>query len=123
MKRRDFIIVVGVAAALRPFAARAQSPTKPPIIGYLFPEFASSQNQWTAAFVRRFACNILSTEGESAMATSLAWPPLLAASRAFPRPERPGGALITPGRGRRPFPRRGDDDIDLEADQFGREFV
>jgi putative tryptophan/tyrosine transport system substrate-binding protein len=53
MKRRDFIIVVGVAAALQPFAPRAQSPTKPPIIGYLFPEFASSRNQWTAAFVRR----------------------------------------------------------------------
>ena len=52
MKRSDFITVVA-AAAVWPFAARAQSSTKTPIISYLFPEFASSQNQWTAAFVRR----------------------------------------------------------------------
>jgi putative tryptophan/tyrosine transport system substrate-binding protein len=53
MKRRDFITVVGAAAAVWPFAARAQSPTKPPMIGYLFFESASSQSQWTAAFARR----------------------------------------------------------------------
>jgi putative ABC transport system substrate-binding protein len=49
MKRRDFITVVGAAAAAWPFAARAQSA----IIGYLSPESASSQSQWTGVFVRR----------------------------------------------------------------------
>jgi putative tryptophan/tyrosine transport system substrate-binding protein len=49
MKRRDFITVVGAAAAAWPFAARAQSA----IIGYLSPESASSQGQWTGVFVRR----------------------------------------------------------------------
>jgi putative ABC transport system substrate-binding protein len=48
MKRRDFITAVGAAAAVWPFAARAQSPAKPPTIGYLF-----SGKRWTAAFVRR----------------------------------------------------------------------
>ena len=32
---------------------RAQQSAKPPIIGYLGPTSASTQSQWTAAFVRR----------------------------------------------------------------------
>jgi putative tryptophan/tyrosine transport system substrate-binding protein len=51
MRRREFITAVGATTALWPFAALSQS--KPPIIGYLLPESASSQNQWTPAFLRR----------------------------------------------------------------------
>lgn len=53
MRRRDFMTLVGGAAAAWPLTVRAQSPAKPPIIGYLSPDSASVQSQWTAAFVRR----------------------------------------------------------------------
>jgi len=51
MRRRDFFTAVGAIPVLLPLAALPQS--KPPTIGYLFPESDSSQTQWTAAFVRR----------------------------------------------------------------------
>ena len=51
MRRREFITAVGATTVLWPFSALPQS--KPPIIGYLLPESASSQNQWTPAFLRR----------------------------------------------------------------------
>ena len=53
MRRRELICLIGGAAVAWPLAARAQQSAKPPIIGYLSPTSASTQSQWTAAFVRR----------------------------------------------------------------------
>ncbi len=53
MKRREFVTLLGGAVVGWPLGTRAQQSAKLPIIGYLLPESASSQGQWTAAFVRR----------------------------------------------------------------------
>ena len=51
MRRREFITLVGGAAAW-PLAVRAQ-PAKLPTIGFLGPGTSSIYSQWTAAFVQR----------------------------------------------------------------------
>src|SRR3982750_2109078 len=53
MRRREFIAGLGGAVAVWPLAAYGQQTRRLPTIGFLGASAASSQAQWTAAFVQR----------------------------------------------------------------------
>jgi len=53
MKRREFIALLGSAAAAWPLAARAQQPGKVPTVGFLGPNTRSAASEWIAAFEQR----------------------------------------------------------------------
>src|SRR5947209_15298160 len=55
MRRREFITGVAGSAAAWPLAARAQQPSKLPVIGFLGTTTPAAMSQWTGPFEQRLS--------------------------------------------------------------------
>ena len=55
MRRREFITLLGGAAAAWPLGLRAQQPAKRPTIGFLGVSTSAAWSHWTAAFLGRLS--------------------------------------------------------------------
>ena len=53
MRRREFITLLGGAAAAWPLAVRAEQRARLPTVGFFSPNTHSAAGAWTAAFVKR----------------------------------------------------------------------
>jgi putative tryptophan/tyrosine transport system substrate-binding protein len=71
MERRQFICLLGGAAALWPLAVSAQQPSNLPTIGFLVSGTPSSHREWVAAFVQRLR-ELNWTEGRN-VAIEIRW--------------------------------------------------
>jgi putative tryptophan/tyrosine transport system substrate-binding protein len=71
MERRQFIYLLGGAAALWPLAVSAQQPSNLPTIGFLVSGTPSSHREWVAAFVQRLR-ELNWTEGRN-VAIEIRW--------------------------------------------------
>jgi ABC transporter substrate binding protein len=71
VRRREFITLLGGAAAAWPLAARAQQPAKLPTIGVLGSSSRSVARQWLAAFVKRLG-ELGWNDGRTALSARLA---------------------------------------------------
>jgi putative ABC transport system substrate-binding protein len=55
MRRREFVRLIGGAAAAWPFAARGQQPGKSPVVGFLVTGTQASHGAWVAGFAKRLS--------------------------------------------------------------------